>query len=180
MKRLGPLAAVVNSGPDMLALAIDGRLLRFDLASATAEVVGDATTSFLGAVSGMYLSPGGTNVAVAIDRWDESPSRSVLGLFNLATGEYQQVERPCPGQIAWLDTEHIAAVDNCEATTLVFDTELALVEELTEAVVGFRDTVTANDGTRYWAEHGELWALPAGSRSPTHLASFDTPLNIYA
>ena len=33
-----------------------------------------------------------------------------------------------------------------------------------------------SDGPRYWTEHGEVWALPAGSRSPTQLASFDTPL----
>ena len=33
-----------------------------------------------------------------------------------------------------------------------------------------------SDGPRYWTEHGEIWALPAGSRSPTQLASFDTPL----
>ena len=33
-----------------------------------------------------------------------------------------------------------------------------------------------SDDPRYWTEHGEVWALPAGSRSPTQLASFDTPL----
>lgn len=102
-----------------------------------------------------------------------------MGLFDLETGGYREADRPCDGEIAWLDADRIAAPEDCTAIrTLIFDTKLTIIDELAGFIFGHSDLVTGEDGTRYWVgfgAQGSIQALPPAALTPIVVARLDTP-----
>lgn len=176
---IGSVATVVAEPEGLLGVTNDGRLLRIDTEGNLVGTIGDADADFTDSLRSAYLSPDGTGLALAIERWASTPPRFAVGLFDLETGGYREADRPCGGEIAWLDADRIAAPEDCTAVrTLIFDTELTVIDELGGFILGHSDLVTGEDGTRYWVgfgAEGSIQALPPAALTPIVVAQLDTP-----
>ena len=176
---VGSVATVVAAPEGLLVITNDGRLLRLDTQGSLVGTIGDSGADFTDSIRSAQLSPDETWLALAIERWASTPPRFSIGLFDLETGSYRKADRPCSGEIAWLDADRIAAPEDCTAIrTLIFDTELTVIDELSGFILGHSDVVTGEDGTRYWVgfgAQGSIQALPPAAVTPVVVAHLDTP-----
>lgn len=175
------VAAIIAAPEGLLGITNDGRLLRLNSLGSLVGTLGDSGADFTDSIGSAQLSPDGTFLALAIARWAGTPPRFAIGLFDLETGSYRETDRPCDGEIVWLDADRIAVPDDCttiEIRTVILDTELTVIDELGGFILGYSEIVTGQDGTRYWVGFGAtgtIQALPPAALTPVVVAQLDTP-----